>query len=966
MMPVQASCPSCHTTYHIPDAVVGKPIRCKNCQHVFMVSRPQRAENPGRTRSAEPVDDDLPPRRRDRRASRAGHGALLWVLAGVVLAGLFLFMVAAAVLAWWLFSTPKPASPPRMASAPPAEQVEPGPLVVQGEEKKTEKQPGVPAEEKPQPPIQVKPPDRVPPNRPEPEPPNRVKPPDRVPPDNPPVPPGNANVLTLQPVATWPPQVNNQLKAIAFADDGKVLVAGGSGGLRRWNVRTRVELPRLTGQSFALAISPDGNVVAAGGISKTIQLWNVNTGAPLHKLNTLGRALYVHDLAFSPDGKFLAVADGLPMRLLPLAGGQPWLLNSREKTFLDSVSFSPDGNTVVAAGKTILRWEVGTRKELPSLTGHRGNVWRVCYSHDGKILASGGSDTTVKLWNPATGQVLHTLKDHAGPISALAFSPNDEVLVTGAGGVRANPSDDPDVRVWNARRGTLLARLKGHTRGINGVAVAPDGVSVAATATDGSVRLWDISTALGKPGTQVAVNPNPKPPVRPPVRPPITPPVRPPIRRPGRSPFPPPTLPAAPAASLAETVKKLPGTVEGVAAGGGGRFLALTLPSNRNVAVFDIVKGEVVKYLPMPEANVFVACCQDKLIVVVPEANLIQRYSLETFERELTVSMPVNAGVKQILMGSASRGPLVVFTGGGRIGGGGILLLDPYTLKQLPARGPARGGSVWRISGDGRVLTSYQPNLSPQGHAIHVFNGKGFKTYGLGDLNFAGQMSPGPEGRYIYTARGLFTSEGKPIGKRGSYSDGSRYCLPAAEGEAFYLNIVVPDFPHGSDRKSGTVYLHLAGDDRPVAKLDGVGVPTGLNTWGRERFGHDLRYYLVPSAKRLVYLPPTQDRLEVYTVDVDALLARCPHDYLVVLSQPPREVKRGQTLEYTPVVKSKRGGVKVTLEAGPAGMEISKEGKLTWNVPRTYPGREESIILSIRDAGGQEAFHTFRLAISNP
>ena len=83
------------------------------------------------------------------------------------------------------------------------------------------------------------------------------------------------------------------------------------------------------------------------------------------------------------------------------------------------------------------------------------------------------------------------------------------------------------------------------------------------------------------------------------------------------------------------------------------------------------------------------------------------------------------------------------------------------------------------------------PHLSPQGHVIHALGSDGVKQHGLaGDV--AGHMAPGPEGRYVYTARGVFTSEGKAVGKLGSYSDGSRYCLPAAEGEAFYLRIDVP------------------------------------------------------------------------------------------------------------------------------------------------------------------------------
>jgi hypothetical protein len=424
----------------------------------------------------------------------------------------------------------------------------------------------------------------------------------------------------------------------------------------------------------------------------------------------------------------------------------------------------------------------------------------------------------------------------------------------------------------------------------------------------------------------------------------------------------PPGLPAG----AAKAVKRLPSTVASVVNGGGGRFLILHLPQHRQIGVFDARAGNVVKYLPAPEDNVKIAACQDKLIVFAPAANVLQRYSLQTLEREVTAPSPITSQVEMLLMGSASRGPLLLFTTGENFHGEAALAVDPYTLRELPGAGP-RGRlareSFWRLSGDGRVLTSYQPNLSPQGHVVHVWGGKEYKAYGLGG-DPAGSTVPGPEGRYVYTARGLYTSEGKPVGKMGGYGDGSRFCLPAAEGEAFYLNLDVPGFPHGDDKQTGRVYLHLAGDDRPVAELTGVETPPGLNTWGREPFGVDRRYHLVPSAKLLVYLPPTNDRLELHRVDVEALLSRSPRDYLVVLSRPPAEAVPGQVYAYTPAVKSKKGGVRVKLESGPDGMRVTPDGRLTWAVPADYAEKETHVILGVSDASGQETFHTFKLLLT--
>ena len=294
-------------------------------------------------------------------------------------------------------------------------------------------------------------------------------------------------------------------------------------------------------------------------------------------------------------------------------------------------------------------------------------------------------------------------------------------------------------------------------------------------------------------------------------------------RKPG-----PPVVIKPPALDGNKVERALPGTVSDVCVGGGGRFLVMHLPKTRQIAIFDASEGKVVKYLAVAEDNVKIAAGLHKLMVVLPEKNIVQRWSFETFEREASAPLPFEATIEQTLMGSASRGPLVLFGAGQRTLADEIFLLDPETLKQEKDKTPLKlhwsaRETVWRLSGDGGVLTSYKPESSPQGHTIHVRRGDGFEQHRPPGYDSAGHFVPGPEGRYIYNARGVFTAEGKPVGKQGSYNDGSRYCLPAVEGEAFYLRINVTGFPHlGDPGKTSRMYLHLSGDDRPVAEIPGV------------------------------------------------------------------------------------------------------------------------------------------------
>jgi len=75
-------------------------------------------------------------------------------------------------------------------------------------------------------------------------------------------------------------------------------------------------------------------------------------------------------------------------------------------------------------------------------------------------------------------------------------------------------------------------------------------------------------------------------------------------------------------------------------------------------------------------------------------------------------------------------------------------------------------------------------------------------------------------------------------------------------------------------------------------------------------------------------LAPTKDKLYLHKIDVDALLGKAPHDYLLVLSRPTDEVYRGRTFRYAPVVKSKKGGVKIKLDSGPEGMQVTADGQV--------------------------------------
>ncbi len=99
-----------------------------------------------------------------------------------------------------------------------------------------------------------------------------------------------------------------------------------------------------------------------------------------------------------------------------------------------SVAYSPDGRYLASGSwdKTIKVWEVVTGTELRTLAGYSGWVWSVVYSPYGRYLAS-GSHQTIKIWQVATGKVLRTLTGHSDWVKSVAYSPDGRYLASGSG-----------------------------------------------------------------------------------------------------------------------------------------------------------------------------------------------------------------------------------------------------------------------------------------------------------------------------------------------------------------------------------------------------------------------------------------------------------------------------------------------------------------------------------------------------
>ncbi|MEH1825288.1 MAG: serine/threonine-protein kinase [Nostoc sp.] len=161
-------------------------------------------------------------------------------------------------------------------------------------------------------------------------------------------------------------------------------------------------------------------------------------------------------------------------------------LQAHENSVL-SVAISPDGKTIASSGdnSTIKLWNLATGKQISSLNGHFQQVNVVVISPDGKILVSASDDNTIKIWNLTTRKQIRTLMGHSDSVHALAISADSETLVTG--------SDDNTIKIWDLATGEQIRTLAGHTFWVRSVSISPDSVIMASGSFDKTIKIWNLT-----------------------------------------------------------------------------------------------------------------------------------------------------------------------------------------------------------------------------------------------------------------------------------------------------------------------------------------------------------------------------------------------------------------------------------------------------------------------------------------